>query len=143
MSQAFCLSPVVNMLPRKGTLLTERAPYSPEKGTTEADHKRAESSHILQAMRHQATCEARIGMGQDIPFPHLGRSDHVQTPQQSIVNRCQLQICYTPNCSAALLWKKFTVVNKNQTLVEYQGQGPMTSCLSINRLGEGLKKTRD
>ncbi|GMP88786.1 hypothetical protein CsSME_00040639 [Camellia sinensis var. sinensis] len=41
----------------------------------------AESSLILQVARYQAKCEARTGMEQDIPFPHLDRSNHVQTPQ--------------------------------------------------------------
>ncbi|KAF5932568.1 hypothetical protein HYC85_028739 [Camellia sinensis] len=50
--------------------------YLPEKGTTEANKQRAESSLILQAARYQAKCEARIGMDQDIPLPHLDRSDH-------------------------------------------------------------------
>ena len=64
----FCLPPVVNLLARKGTLLAERAPYSPEKGTTEVDHKTVEGSLILQATRYRAKCEARTGMGQDIPL---------------------------------------------------------------------------
>ena len=58
LSQMFCLPPVVTLLARKGTLLAERAPYSPEKGTTETDHKTAEGSLILQATRYQAKCEA-------------------------------------------------------------------------------------
>ena len=79
LSQVFCLFPIVNILATKGTLLAG-------KGTTEADRKRAKSAHILQATRYQAKSEARIGMGQDIPLPHLDRSNHIQTPQQSIVN---------------------------------------------------------
>ena len=66
--------------------LPERALYLPEKGTTEANRKKEESSHILQATRYQAKCEARTGMDQDIPLPHLDISDHVQTSQRSIVN---------------------------------------------------------
>ena len=34
LSQVFCLFPFVKIFARKGTLLSERAPYSPEKGTT-------------------------------------------------------------------------------------------------------------
>ena len=132
MSRASCLSPIFNIVARKGTVFTR-------KGTTEADRKRAENSHILQATRYQAKCEARTGMGQDIPLPYLDRSDHVQTPQQNIVNRCQVQICYTPNCSSAPLWKKFTVMNKKNNLAECYGQEPTTFCLSINHPGEGQK----
>ncbi|KAI8028291.1 hypothetical protein LOK49_LG02G02637, partial [Camellia lanceoleosa] len=44
----------------------------------------AESSHILQEARYRAKCEARTGMGPNIPLPYLDRSNHVQTPRQSI-----------------------------------------------------------
>ncbi|GMP24382.1 hypothetical protein CsSME_00001663 [Camellia sinensis var. sinensis] len=86
------------------TYLPERALYLPEKGTIEANNKRPKSSLILQAARYQAKCEAQTGMEQDISFPYLDRSDHVQTPQQSIISRCQLQICCTSSCIATPLW---------------------------------------
>ena len=75
LSQVFCLFPFVKMIVGKGTVSARKE-----------HNKRAESSHILQATKYQAKCEARTRRWQDILLHHLDKSYHVQTPQQSIIN---------------------------------------------------------
>ena len=102
-----------------GFLSFPRRQHTCQKGHNWSQQQNAESSLILRATRYQAKCEARTGMGQDISLHHLDRSDHVQTPQQGIINRCQLQICYTPKCSATPLWEEFTSCErKKENLAE-------------------------
>ncbi|GMP24308.1 hypothetical protein CsSME_00001618 [Camellia sinensis var. sinensis] len=59
-------------LPERAPYLPKKAPYSPEKRTAEANNKGPKALNILQAMRYQAKCEARIRVDQVTLLPHPG-----------------------------------------------------------------------